>query len=225
MFLAPSALFCSRTFRKLSFFKSCFPIKLETKNKKDTRVFDGRFLLGKLFSYKSHILTLRRTYCIHLQRQTPAASRTPGPVQAFCRTISNREPPPWHRALPEHYLQDLQHCTSAFFFFKRSPLSNSTIFTCEHCGHCARGARGHDVNRDLRVLWQNRHIHSTQRFPINNVPTCDLRRVIFSRLWRNGKHPKPQAKAEQAFCHMHGQLITLAEQCGHLPMPECSNDL
>ena len=191
MFLAPSALFCSRTFRKLSFFKSCFPIKLETKNKKDTRVFDGRFLLGKLFSYKSHILTLRRTYFIHLQRQTPAASRTPGPVQAFCRTMSNREPPPWH--------QDLQHCTSAFFFFQKKSTFQLNHFTCEHCGHCARGARGRDVNRDLRALRQNRHIHSTQRFPILTFRPATCHALYFQDSGETGNTPNPKRKLSKLF--------------------------
>ena len=72
-------------------------------------------------------------------------------------------------ALPELYLKTYHTASVSFFFFQIKLTFQLDQFTCEHCGHCARTARRRNVDRDRRVLGQNRH--STQQFPITKVPS------------------------------------------------------
>ena len=92
---------------------------LEPKTKKDGRVRGRHFLSGKPFSDESHSDFTPYVRVVRSSAKTNAGcrpGRTSWPVQAFCRTISDRESPPWHRSAS----------TLPKFIFKTSRLSHST---------------------------------------------------------------------------------------------------
>ena len=108
-------------------------------------------------------------------------------------------------SLPEIYLKDIPYCTSVLFFQNKLSFQLDH-FTFEHCGHCAREARRRDVDRDQRVLGQNRH--SIQQFEISKVqdlgvtgnipnllPTWTTAKLLSSSLLRRSLSPTVGALA------------------------------